>query len=506
MSDDVTRIALVNLGERPSGEAQCTSPPAMPKDSASQRMRVSFCLPALLFLILPNLPLLLSTRSLGTLPHGYVNLEYLFIGAVGVMLPRGVVFALLVMEFVADFVYAICYTYQFSVGDLLLSLRYLGAMPVGRMMQGAALLGMVVLICITLALLRSLPQNRVWTFGALLIFIAILTPIDMLGGQNPFWQKDVAALSCRVTRSPALTLLVRELRAYCTDVRSRAAVNAPMRSASSRAVSLLQARPNSARSPNVVLIVVESWGLLQDAQLAQAITVPFDDPRIAQRYLVSSGGVPFTGLTVPGEARELCHSTAGFGIIHPNAEQDKRCLPGFFNARGYESFAVHGYVGQMFYRSSWYSTLGFDHTWFEADLKTAGLASCHGAFPGICDSSIAAWIGESLLTGDKVKPRFIYWVTLNSHVPVPAHPDLPDDGVCATSSELRNSAALCSWFQIERAVQQSVQKVALQTTYRPTVFILVGDHAPPFSDAQLRNDFSSTMVPYLMLTPKSLSH
>jgi hypothetical protein len=56
-----------------------------------------------------------------------------------------------------------------------------------------------------------------------------------------------------------------------------------------------------------------------------------------------------------------------------------------------------------------------------------------------------------------------------------------------------------------RAVHQSVQQAALGTTARPTVFILVGDHAPPFADSQLQADFSSTQVPYAMLTPLDIS-
>jgi phosphoglycerol transferase MdoB-like AlkP superfamily enzyme len=110
-------------------------------------------------------------------------------------------------------------------------------------------------------------------------------------------------------------------------------------------------------------------------------------------------------------------------------------------------------------------------------------------------------MGSSFLSVDQKKPLFIYWVTLNSHLPVPAKPDLPDDGICATQPALRNSVALCSWFRLVRAVHQSVQKVALGATARPTVFVLVGDHAPPFGDPQLRSDFSSTQVPYVMLTP-----
>jgi phosphoglycerol transferase MdoB-like AlkP superfamily enzyme len=253
-----------------------------------------------------------------------------------------------------------------------------------------------------------------------------------------------------------------------------------------------------------VLIVVESWGILTDAHLAQLLVAPYDDPRIASKYSVSHGAVPFTGLTVPGETRELCHFSAGFGIINASAEQAQQCLPAYFHARGYENLAIHGYLGQMFSRDRWYPRLGFDQTWFEPELTKNGLPICHGAFPGICDASIGNWIGSSLLSGAQPKPRFIYWVTLNSHIPVPAYPDLPDDGVCVNEPTLANSAPLCSWFRLVRAVHQSVQQAALKETARPTIFILVGDHAPPFSNPQRRGAFSSSVVPYAILMPKAL--
>jgi phosphoglycerol transferase MdoB-like AlkP superfamily enzyme len=158
----------------------------------------------------------------------------------------------------------------------------------------------------------------------------------------------------------------------------------------------------------------------------------------------------------------------------------------------------------MFSRATWYPNLGFDQSWFEPELAREGLPNCRGAFPGICDASIGNWIGRSLLSREQSKPKFIYWVTLNSHIPVPAHPDLPDDGVCAREPMLVNSAPLCSWFRLVRAVHQSVQQAALQETERPTIFIVVGDHAPPFSNPQRRDAFSSTEVPYVMLVPKAI--
>lgn len=474
----------------------------MPLKAASPIWKSPTILFAFLYLILPNLPLLLSTRALGATSHGYINLEYLLIGAVGIFLPRGVVFLLLAVDSLADVAYTICYTYQFSLEDMLSSIRYLLALPRGRVLEGVAMLLVVLAVCTVLAIARPRPQKRLWAAGALLVLIALLTPVDLISGQNPLAHRDLSLLSFRVARCPVFTLLWRETKEIHANGASPNGVRV-VPSASSGAVSLLESRPGA--SPNVVLVLVESWGLMNDPHLAQALAASYNDPRIARKYKVVNGTVGFSGLTVPGEARELCHSSVGFGIIDNTAEHAEQCLPAYFHQHGYQDIAIHGYVGEMFYRRTWYRKLGFDRTVFERGLKKSGLPSCRDAFPGICDTSIARWIGSSLFSVDQRKPKFIYWVTLNSHIPVPEHPDLPEDGFCATQPALHQSAPLCSWFRLVRAVHQSVQETALGATARPTVFILVGDHAPPFSNPQLRDQFSSTQVPYIMLIPQEIS-
>ena len=462
---------------------------------------------ALCYLVLPSLLSLVSILWLNARPHGFVNLEVLAIGAIGVFVPRWAVFPLLVADLLADCAYSICYTYQFSVTDLIGSIHFLGALPESRLMAGCGVAAFAVFLCAVLVLMRPHEDRRVHTACVLLAVIAVLLPIDVLSGQNPLWHQDVSLLSGRVTRSPFLTLAVRALAADRTEWKARSAENVPMDSASAQLAPWLSRSDGNPARPNVVLIVVESWGLLLDTHLAQALTASYADPAIAQSYRVRYGAAPFSGLTVPGEARELCHSTMGFGILHPSAEMREQCLPGRFHALGYENIALHGYAGEMFYRAAWYRDLGFDRTWFDSDLRRAGLPHCEGAFPGVCDSAIAGFIGNMLDASQanlrNMQPKFIYWVTLNSHLPVPARPDLPEDSVCSAEPALHRSAALCSWFRLVRTVHTSVSRVAARTT-QPTVFILVGDHAPPFAKPELRSGFSQSLVPYVMLTPASL--
>jgi hypothetical protein len=465
-------------------------------------IRLPFVGIALIYLTLPNLPLLLSARWLGVGPHGYFNLEILLIGALGFFLPRSALFALLCVEMIADYTYIVCYAYQFSLENLFSSLRYLSVLPRGRVMEGLAFLPVVLLVCALLALVRPLPQMHLRAAGGLLAVTALLVPLDILSGQNPLWHKgDVALFSFRIARSPILSLAVREFRNYRMNEAWIHVKNVPVRSASAGVISFLEHRASTEETPNVVLVLVESWGLPLDPHLARALTTPYDDPRVSSKFQVSYGTVPFTGLTLPGEARELCHSTLGFGILRASGETARQCMPAYFHARGYQNFAIHGYVGQMYNRNTLYPNLGFDRVWFGPDLRKLGLPDCRGAFPGICDTSIASWIGTSILDEDQGNPRFIYWVTLNSHLPIPESPDLQEDGVCTTQPALENSKTLCSWFRLVHAVHQAVQQIAVSPTARPTVFLLVGDHAPPFGEPQLRGMFSESEVPYVLLTP-----
>lgn len=232
-------------------------------------------------------------------------------------------------------------------------------------------------------------------------------------------------------------------------------------------------------------------------------------PASAETTISPAGSVPFRGSTIPAEARELCQSRMGFNILVAPPKSLLGCLPAVFHARGYQNLSVHGYLGSMFQRNTWYPQIGFDRSWFHAELKQLKLPDCDGAFPGTCDAGIAGWIGTSLLSEDIGKPRFIYWVTLNSHLPVPAHPDLgPDpekDGACSALPQLLDSVPLCSWFRLVRNVHQAVQQLALRPHARPTVFVIVGDHAPPFADPKLRQIFSAAEVPYVILTPRRVA-
>jgi hypothetical protein len=255
-------------------------------------------------------------------------------------------------------------------------------------------------------------------------------------------------------------------------------------------------------SPNVVQVLVESWGLAIDTPLEKALVEPYLQPRVRAKYEVIQGSVSFHGPTIPGEGRELCDSGLGYHLLTAPAADLRSCLPARLAALGYDTIGVHGMSGHIFNRSTWYATIGFQERWFYQQLRQQGLPDCTGVFVGTCDADIAVWIGRRL-DEDSSRPKFIHWMTLNSHLPVPVPLHLPNGAMCTATLGLKPDSPLCSWYQLVANVHRSLAQVALDPLSRPTIFVIVGDHAPPFGDPSLHDRFSQSDVPYIVLLPRS---
>ncbi len=459
---------------------------------------VLYCLA---YLILPNLPVWIFQPQLKVMPHGYWNVEALLLGVFALFLPSSVTFLLLLLEMSAALIYLVCYTYQFSLESFFQAAHSFTVLPDHLQLRAWAALAVIVLLAWIVAYEIPRPKGkaRAWTAAGVFVLCLLPVGIDTLNGYNPSIPIDHLNAASRLTLSPLAILADREAYFFHQASLERRMRDVELDSASMQVVNLL--KPTSqAEAPNVVLVLVESWGLLRDPRLASALTSGYDDAGFRSKYTVSYGAAPFIGPTIAGEARELCHSQMEFKLLDISPARSETCLPDYFHGRNYRDIAVHGYVGGMFNRSTWYKTIGFDQMWFLHDLRQEGLPVCNGAFPGICDGSIAQWIGSTLLPASASRPEFVYWVTLNSHLPVPV---LAEDGSCPAEAAPGRRKSFCSWFQLIERVHHSVQKLAEGIQGRPTIFVLVGDHMPPFSDPSLRAMFSQTEVPYVVLSPKA---
>jgi hypothetical protein len=472
---------------------------------------------------LANVPFWASETLVGIVPTGRFCLEYLGIGILALFTPKRFSAMLLILAIGADILCGISSTYNLSPLDCLKTIYLLGAFNIVRLVGFAVVIALTLLIAFAAA---TFPIERISKRHRSVVGICMAAlvlggsgtdyfMIAKLIGRFPSPLKRLSAtdgiraeLRPRpVFRRPSIQLVQQQIvlgsieHIESADQSSGVSVtNASHLALPSIETPLLQ---SGQAVPNIVLVLVESWGILSDPRARNSLVAPYFERGVSARYQTVQGEVPFHGSTVAGESRELCGQDLGFRILAGSPQLFQNCLPRKLIALGFHTIAAHGNSGYFFQRDDWYRRIGFEDRWFRSELKSQGLPDCIGTVLGTCDAAVARWMGKELEDGDS-QPQFIYWVTLNSHlpVPVPIPSDLGSEFNCSNVTALSEDASLCSWYRLIGAVQSSVAALALVKTARPTVFVVVGDHAPPFADTKLRSLFSATTVPYIVLIPR----
>jgi len=252
---------------------------------------------------------------------------------------------------------------------------------------------------------------------------------------------------------------------------------------------------------NVVMVIVESLGYITDPKERALVDSPLSDPRITKTYKVTSGTATYYGSTTAGEMRELCETRAFYADYAP--KYGYSCLPELLHRRGYASVALHAFSGGMFERNSWYPRLGFDKMVFGQQVLKETHRMCGGAFRGACDADMAPIIireAKNLAPPDQ--PRFIYWLTLNTHIPV-APGEAKTKFGCGTGANPFATANVCRMAELWHDFFNTLSRVALDPSIGPAEILVVGDHAPPLWSRRGRSSFAAGKVAWYRLTPRA---
>ncbi|GAB5489302.1 MAG: sulfatase-like hydrolase/transferase [Parasphingorhabdus sp.] len=261
----------------------------------------------------------------------------------------------------------------------------------------------------------------------------------------------------------------------------------------------MPARANGQR--HLVLIMVESLG--QPVNNTEMQRLLFEQYRksdaVLSRYELSSGTTPFFGSTTRGEIREMC---GRWGEYFPlMAKPDNRCLPNQLAQQGYETMAMHSFNGVFFDRSKWYPNIGFQKSYFADDLIKKGASKCGGVFPGACDRDVPKLMSDALRAAEK--PTFLYWLTVNSHLPVLAGHNLNVEKCQRVSVELaENYPHICSQYAVWNDIDQAIISQITASDFPEADILLVSDHMPPFFDRHHRKQIDPANVPWLYLKRK----
>ena len=249
---------------------------------------------------------------------------------------------------------------------------------------------------------------------------------------------------------------------------------------------------------SLLIVMVENLGVFADPAHHDRLFEGLRSEDIRARYRVREGWSPQAGATTGATSRELCDrwSTYQDYLTRPGLD----CLPSRLAARGYATYAVHAYTGLMFDRFDWYPGIGFEHLLFEEQMRARGVRGhCGTVFRSACDRA-SSYIVQELLTAGGDEPRFVYWLTVDSHMPVE-----PSDGRdrwdCASGGPF-GSEAVCQLAQIWTDVFEATARIAMDPKLPPrTAVLVVGDHPPGFVSRTVQRYFVPGIVPWVALEP-----
>ncbi|MYL98876.1 sulfatase-like hydrolase/transferase [Novosphingobium sp. FGD1] len=268
--------------------------------------------------------------------------------------------------------------------------------------------------------------------------------------------------------------------------------------------ALFQTRiaPETLKSRNLVVILVESLGQPNNAHDRRLFDRAWGAHRWSARYAVSSGMTAYYGSTTNAELREWCSIWSDYDRFDfANAH----CLPGRFREAGFATTAIHAFTGDFFDRQDWYADLGFDTALFKPDLLQQGASACGGVFAGACDVDVPRIIGKRLrASGDR--RNLIYWLTLNSHLPVPSDPSLHTQ-TCHTDDPEWDARLpmLCRSYQIQQNLADAIAAEIMRPDFPEADVLIVGDHMPPFFPRALRSRYDTEHVPWILLRNQAAS-
>jgi hypothetical protein len=468
----------------------------------------------ILFGVVANVPMWIA-GGIGTLNvAGWFNLDFFVAGILALFLPRALSACLLLLAILVDFLAEISSTFYLAPADILSNAPEIPSMSAGLIAQLS--LGALLVLAIAIAVFFLPKVERRYATAILLASFALacrgtnaLEEHRLTTGpavHQPGTVQDIigpAGFRYELPARSSSRQLMWDERQDIFHVEAsedRGRSSTPVESAAAAAYRWVYAGSRAQRPlPDFVLVIVESWGNSTDETIRQSLVQPYE-AGLGGRFTIKEGTVPFHGATISGEDRELCGLSGARRVMVAQATDFRDCLPDELRGLGFHTIAIHGNHGSFYRREEWYPRAGFEEIWFKLKLESAGLPDCVGAFKGVCDAAIADWIGNRLGQPDPV-PRFVYWVTLNSHLPVPSPPPLPTFAPCNKDISLASDLALCNWYRLILNVHQSLASLAAHQGPRPAVYVIVGDHSPPFSEAAVRNSFDQNNVPYVILLP-----
>jgi hypothetical protein len=437
-----------------------------------------------LALAIANLPFLWLEHS-SFMSRAMINVD---LALALCMLPRlpiiGIV--LLAISWGAEWLVSLAMTFHFgSPAEFVQSIRYAASLDYQGFIHWPAVTWMMLFIIVGALLFFVTRRHRnMWQPGIAITVLLIF--VDAVNGSSALSSRSGLLYPINLAGSPSTTLVMSVI--HTSELQ-------PLRKLRKEDTvqSLVDIPDWAAAHPDrgILFVIVESFGVPTDPTIRAWIQSQWLDPSLRQRFNVRTADVDFKGSTTSAELRSLCMLAGSYRSV--DSAQGSACLPAQLAANGWSTVGIHGFSGRMFDRVNWWPKVGLQTTLFGEAPEFQGVR-CGTAFRGGCDNILITTGVQSLA------PRtFVYLLTLNTHLPIePLAQGTPTPPTCYSAG---SNSEVCDHVSATTAVLRHLRHTLETVSVAPLV-VVVGDHAPPFSNKLSRQAFIQNKVPLAVLVPK----
>jgi hypothetical protein len=422
--------------------------------------------------------------------------EYFLVALlIAIRAPKIVVYTFFLLIFIIDVLIQLSFIYLFNVGELIASSRFIAQYDVTPrhlillVVFGILCIGIFYSIKFFLAH-KELTGRKVFVVSAL-VFLFIYS-IDFLNGKTLLNNHRIISLGANNIG----TTIMREMFFIIRDLSTSA--EKPDQLADG---ALTFKTFEKDTSGNQLLILVESWGSPANEKDQLAMFELLVPKAVNSGWGVQVGQTEFSGGTVHAELRELMSSTGDYRyLMDADSAKHIRSIFNIKRAQGYTTIAIHSFSFKMFQRNIWWRNVGIDSAYFlenviKAQNLTAADLNRSSPFVALPDELAFDFVNKPA----SEKKKFVYFLTVNSHLPFVSKMEMAKEQTVWAGSTLteegKNQLArilqLIEYF-IEESDKGGWEKI-----------LMVGDHMPPFTNANDRSFYSPKKVPFLILNRKT---
>lgn len=248
---------------------------------------------------------------------------------------------------------------------------------------------------------------------------------------------------------------------------------------------------------NVLFVLVEGMGAYADPGERDILESKLRDAA-GTRFRLTHGLNTHYGSTSGAMSRELCGKWGTFITYLDGKDHD--CLPSRLTKAGFETISYDAFTSGLFSLRDWYPRIGLQKLNFrdemERDYPSEVARQCGTAIRGLCDDDVGNLVHRELAASDG-RRKFVYWLTLNSHLPYTPVENGPLR--CASDQARIPERIPCELTEIWMGVFDTVASIASDPNMPPLDIMVVGDHNTPMWSRAAASHFREGLVDWYRL-------